>query len=181
VSKYEFIQHLYEGEECRELGEYPGYYVTTHARLWNSNKGRWMKQRKHKGVDKRRVKQTDRYYWLVTLCNREGKWKTTRIHTLVGRAFIPEYREGLFILHKEETLPYPQINYLENLWVGNNSDNMKDMWSKGRRERRYAEYSIEGKVYTRPQLTEVALQYNLKLNGVISRIQNNNYPTWHRR
>jgi len=40
----------------------------------------------------------------------------------------------MFILHKDETLPYPQINYIDNLYVGTNGDNMKDMWEKQRRE-----------------------------------------------
>ena len=69
--------------------------------------------------------------WRITLC-KEGKRYNTNIHTLVGRAFLPGYKEGLLILHKNEDLSFPEINYADNLWVGTQSDNRKDCLVKGR-------------------------------------------------
>lgn len=182
MSRYEFIKHLEEGEECRELKQYPGYYITTRGRVWSARSSRFLTPQKQKTyADKRRGYKPpahNRYFYSVCIMVGGGKYVAPRIHTLVGRAFLPEYREGLFILHKEETLPYPQINYVENLWVGNNKDNMEDMWRKGRRK--YATYSIDGKVYTSQQLEEVGLKHNISLCGVRSRIRNPNYPAWYR-
>ena len=45
---------------------------------------------------------------------------------------MPEYEEGMLILHKDEALPFPEINYVENLWCGTQSDNRKDCVKKGR-------------------------------------------------
>ena len=63
---------------------------------------------------------------------KEGKRYNYNLHTLVGRHFLPEYEQGMFILHKDETLPFPEINYVENLWCGTQSDNRKDCLKKRR-------------------------------------------------
>jgi hypothetical protein len=55
------------------------------------------------------------------------------VSTLVGRHFLPEYKSGLIICHKDETLPFPEVHWVDNLWAGTQSENIKDMWSKGRR------------------------------------------------
>ena len=114
---YEWIKHLQEGEEVKPLREYPGYFITSLGRVWS------MKQYKFLSVRKQ-----GEYYWRVNM----GKNTSTLIHILVGRNFLPEYREGLLILHKEETLSYPEINYPENLWVGTYSDNQQDRRRKCR-------------------------------------------------
>ena len=49
----------------------------------------------------------------------------------MGRNFLP-WKDGLFVLHKKETLPYPQINYLNNLWIGTKKDNSIDREEKNR-------------------------------------------------
>lgn len=56
------------------------------------------------------------------------------VSCLVGRHFLKEYKPGLCICHKDETLPFPEIHWVDNLWVGTQSENIKDMWSKGRRD-----------------------------------------------
>ena len=114
---YEWIKDLEEGEECKEIVGHPGYYITTRGRIWNSREWKWNTPIRH----------LDTYYWKIKLNN-----TSNTIHKLVGRHFLPEYKEGLFILHRDEELPFPQINYVENLWVGTPKDNSHDMMSKGR-------------------------------------------------
>ena len=126
-------QYLEDGEKCKEmLPNHPGFFITTRGRVWIEKKKRWASTSQEKTYhDKRRKNfpSNTRYYSKVNI----GK-TCTRIHILVGRYFLPEYETGKFILHKDETLLYPEINYVENLWVGDNSDNMKDMWGKKRRK-----------------------------------------------
>ena len=76
-------------------------------------------------------RRPDPYTWEIKLW-KDGKNHSTHIHTLVGRHFCEDYKQGLFILHKDETLPYPQINYLPNLFVGTQKDNVDDKFAKGR-------------------------------------------------
>lgn len=131
MSKYEFIKYLNEGEECREiLPEFPDYFITTHGRVW-SNKG----QRFLTGVRKEGRRGGESYYYRVGMYNTLKQCRYRYLHTLVGRYLLPEYREGLCILHRDETLSYPEINHIDNLWVGSRSDNLRDMWSKNRRSR----------------------------------------------
>jgi len=127
---YEWIKYLEEGEEVKPLKEYPGYYITSYGRVWGMSGYKFHSVWK----DKRRE-----YYYRVSI----NGVNMGSIHTLVGRNFLPEYREGLFILHKEETLSYPEINYVSNLWVGTNSDNMKDSYRKGRKKNQYMKSYIE--------------------------------------
>jgi len=114
--RYEWIKELDDDEECRKCHGCEGWYITTKGRIFSTHYYRWVKP--SKGVS---------YYWSINY-----KKTTYPLHTLVGRTFLTEYQEGLLILHKEEELPYPQINYLSNLWVGTWSDNNQDTWNKGR-------------------------------------------------
>jgi hypothetical protein len=185
MSKYDFIQYLEDGEECKEIPGHSGYFITTRGRVYNSKKKKWLNpvlQKTYKDTRRNKLPQHKRYYYH---CYLDGKQH--RIHLLVGRNFLPEYKKGLFILHKDETLSYPEINYLENLFVGTNSDNMKDMWSKGRRTintsffgKPQYKYYIEGNTYLHNQLEEVGKRYNLTKKGVHSRISNTNYPGWYK-
>jgi hypothetical protein len=126
---YEWIKELEEGEEVKPLKEYPGYYITSYGRVWGMKQYRFLTPNKviHK-------QHTNNPYWKLGI-SISGKVKYYQLHTLVGRYFLPEYREGLCILHKEETLSYPEINYVENLWVGTKEDNNKDRDIKGRVKR----------------------------------------------
>ena len=128
MGKYDFIKDLQEGEECREVRGFPDYFITTYGRLW-SNKKRGRDRNPYGWI---KPTPTHKYYWSITLKTPEGKRVGQKIHSLVGRNFHPDYKEGLFVLHLKEDLPYPEINYLSNLWIGTNQDNMKDMYTKGR-------------------------------------------------
>lgn len=115
---YEFIKHLEEGEECKELKEYPGYYITTKGRVWSSFTQEF----------RTITKSVYMYYHSISF----KRGDTHHIHKLVGRTFLEEYTPGKIILHKDETLSYPQIHYLENLSVGTYQDNVDDMIEKNR-------------------------------------------------
>jgi hypothetical protein len=121
MSKYDFLHQLEEDEECKELRDYPGYFITTKGRVWSSikGKGRWMSSYKQ-----------GQYYWGVMIGGRNGGNKL--IHQLVGRNFLNEYRIGLKILHKNENLDHPNINFLDNLYVGTQKDNIIDKNTKNR-------------------------------------------------
>lgn len=117
---YEWIKYLYDDEEVKPINGHPDFYITSRGRVWSM---RW-----YRFLSISPVKNT--YYHSVSLHPTRKQ-----IHTLVGRHFLPEYREGLCILHRDENLSYPEINYPENLWVGTHQDNMDDMNRKNRRYR----------------------------------------------
>ena len=126
---WEWIKELEEGEEVKPLEEHPGYFITSLGRVWSMKHYKFLSP-----------SNTTGYYWFVGMRGKGNSYRYYNIHSLVGRAFIPEYREGLHILHKKETLPYPQINYVENLWVGTQADNNRDRDSKGRVTKRRGKY-----------------------------------------
>ncbi len=119
---YWWINQLEEGETCSPLEGYNKYFVTTYGRVFSNHTGCWLKPY--------HIPTTYQppYYYRVGI----GGGKEKYLHTLVGRTFLPEYQEGLFILHRDENLPYPEINFLSNLWVGTNSENQLDRYAKGR-------------------------------------------------
>ena len=121
MSKYHFIHQLEDDEDCKELKDYPGYFITTKGRVWSSikGKGRWLSQYKQ-----------GQYYWGVMIGGRNGGNKL--IHQLVGRNFLKEYKNGMHILHKDEILDYPYINFLNNLYIGTQKDNIIDKNIKNR-------------------------------------------------
>jgi hypothetical protein len=116
--KFEFIKYLDDDEECKELKDYPGYFITTKGRVWSSFTQKFKTIHPH-----------HRYYHQLCVGKRGN---THQIHKLVGRTFLEDYKPGLIILHKDETLPYPDIHFLNNLWVGTYQDNVDDMIQKGR-------------------------------------------------
>ena len=112
---------LLEGEIFLPVAEFPQYSISNYARVWSSLRGGNLIRAYYHHTYVHRVKLGRKYQ--------------RKLHTLVGRAHLPEYKEGLYILHKDETLSYPQIHYADNLWVGTHQDNMTDMATKGRRKR----------------------------------------------
>jgi hypothetical protein len=118
---YGWIQFLLDEEIAKPIKNCPGYFITNLGRIWSNRKKKWLKPTKSK-----------KYYWAVTLRDQENKRIGFKVHVLVGRHFLPEYKKDLFILHKDENLPFPDINFLNNLWVGTNKDNIIDMYNKNR-------------------------------------------------
>lgn len=121
VFPYWWIRTLEEGEEVKPVKGFKGYFITNKSRLYSTHTHQWMKP-KHKPP----------YYYQVYLFDTSYTKIHTYIHTLVGRHFLPEWEEGLFVLHREETLPYPEINFPDNLWIGDSGDNNRDRCLKGR-------------------------------------------------
>ena len=101
------------------LRDWPDYSITPEGQVWSHKRNKWLSifPKKH-------------YYHAVKLSH-NGVSKQLLIHTLVGRTFLP-YVEGAKILHRDETLPFPDIHYLSNLWVGSMKDNSEDMVAKNR-------------------------------------------------
>jgi hypothetical protein len=118
---YGWVEFLFDEEEAKPIKNCPGYFITNLGRIWSNRKKKWIKPTKDK-----------KYYWSVTLRDQENKRIGLKVHTLVGRHFLSEYEPGLFILHKKETLLFPEINFVSNLWVGTNQDNIIDMYNKNR-------------------------------------------------
>ena len=116
---YEWIKHLDDGEEAKPLKNFPNYFITTKGRIWSNVWWMFLKPSLVKNT-------TCDYYWNVKI---DGT--TQRVSTLVGKNFLP-WKEGLYVLHKEETLSYPEINYLNNLWIGTPKDNSIDRERKRR-------------------------------------------------
>ncbi len=107
--KFEFIKDLEEGEECKQIMGFPDYYVTNRGRVFSMFAYKWQS-----------IGKKFNYYFGVTL-NRKGKF----IHTLVGRHFLPDWQEGLLVCHRDETLPFPELNFVDNLWAGTPSETPK--------------------------------------------------------
>ena len=127
------MMQLLEGEVCKPLTEYPGYSVTTEGRIYSHISNKFLKP------------SAERNYHKVGLtCN--GKRYSKHVHILVGRAYLPDYKEGLNILHIDETLPYPQRHSLSNLRVGSQADNIKEMYDKGRRVSNFNDYDVRWRV-----------------------------------
>ena len=57
---------------------------------------------------------------------------TAFIHQWVGRLFLEDYKPGMMICHKDETLPFPERHMPDNLYVGNHKINNVDCQTKGR-------------------------------------------------
>ena len=68
------------------------------------------------------------YYYQVRLPD-----CTISVHREVGRAFHPDFNDNLLVCHKDETLQSTCINSLQNLFIGTNSDNIRDAYAKGRK------------------------------------------------
>ena len=126
MSSYEWISELEDGEEAKPIRGFPGHFITNKGRVRGLTKWRTPRLRQ----------QTDRcknpYTYEIKLKTEEGL-HTTTIHRLVGTHFIDGYVEGN-ILHKDETLPFPIINYPDNLFIGSQKDNNLDKFQKGRHQ-----------------------------------------------
>ena len=96
------------------------YYITSYGRLYSTTIHRFVTKKNYNS------------YYNTFFLRHEKTVKQIRIHTVVGRAFLPDYKSGLLICHKDETLPMDKIDNVNNLFVGTASDNAIDAVRKGR-------------------------------------------------
>lgn len=122
---YEWISQLGDDETATPIRHHSGYFVTDKGRVYSTISNRWLKDLLMTATKRR----PNPYTYQVKL---DGY--STHIHTLVGRHFCEGYQPGLNILHKDETLPYPQINYADNLYIGTQADNNRDKFQKKRHD-----------------------------------------------
>ena len=116
--KFDFIKDLEDGEECKEMTDFSGYYITNRGRVFSMRTYSWLTPTNFNS-----------YYYNVGLGKKVGK---VVLHTLVGRHFLHDWKPGLDVCHYDEELSFPQINWVENLWSGTRSENLKDSYDKGR-------------------------------------------------
>tara|TARA_R110002012_G_scaffold97214_1_gene233666 strand:- start:776 stop:1348 length:573 start_codon:yes stop_codon:yes gene_type:complete len=116
--QYEWIKELDDDEEAMPIRGYKGYFITNKGRVFSLKRYRWLEPSDSF--------HTCKYYTRHKL-NRE----TYNTHMLVGRHFL-DWKPGLLVLHRDETLSPELINCADNLWIGTSADNAQDMWSKGR-------------------------------------------------
>ncbi len=108
------------GEEWKVIDGFEDYIITSKGKVWSKIRNRWLL-----------LRNFDAYYWRTGL-SKNGQTTPKVIHTLVGRHFLEDYKEGLQIHHHNEELPFPEINYVDNLWVGTPQENMEDKIIKDR-------------------------------------------------
>lgn len=104
---------------------FPLYHISNLGRVKNTRTNRLVKCRRLSGKP----------YHIVSVYNPEGKQKTLHIHRQVGLHFLPHTGGEFHVCHIDETLPETERHQLSNLFIGNNRENMIDMWKKGRNPR----------------------------------------------
>lgn len=119
--KFEWIKWLEDDEEAREVKGFSKYYVTNKGRIFSLYKYRFLTP-----------VPVCEYYYMVGLTDDQGSNKNRLVHTLVGRHFLEGYQEGDYILHNEEKLPFPDINFKSNLRLGDHQANAEDIHLKSR-------------------------------------------------
>ena len=99
------------------------YYITSYGRIFNTRDYKFLKLTKN------------RKYYAHAVLQQNHHRQTIHIHIAVGRMFLPDYKPGLLILHKDETLPFDEVNRVSNLWAGTHKENTQDMLRKGRQRK----------------------------------------------
>lgn len=114
---YEWIKHLEDGEEAKPCKYDSRYFITNKGRVWSNNqKPGWMTPC-----------LSGEYRYIVTINGKKHK-----VHRLVGEHFLEDFTPELRICHHNEELPLEEINCVTNLFMGTNSENMRDCQEKGR-------------------------------------------------
>ena len=116
-------EELLSDELWMPVRGYEGYFITSKGRCWSS----WS----HSWAQPWPDKNPPGYYWVISLGTRKQGPVNHSLHKIVGRHFL-DWSEGKLICHRNENLPFPNINFAENLYVGSYSDNNRDAVSKGR-------------------------------------------------
>lgn len=117
--RYEWIKELDDDEVVKPVQGKPSYYITSKARLFSLNKYDWVVPKPHKN---------DERYETYVRINRQ----INVLSRLVGKHFLADFDESLFVLHKDEDLPFPNVHFPSNLFMGTIHDNSMDMVRKGR-------------------------------------------------
>ena len=154
-------------EEWKPIVGYPGYEISSRGRIWSSKRNRTLRPRT-KG---------NSYLSYINLCHK-GKPTRCCVSNLVGKAFLPEWREGMYVCHKDETLPLDKIHSVENLWVGTAKQNIQDSVKKRRHKNSKWCYIIEGVRYETSR--EAAEAMGCHRNCVMKRSSNPRFPDWRR-
>ncbi len=103
-----------------QLTNFPSYEITIEGEVYSLKSKRYLKPSSCHGG-----------YQHVSLY--ENGVRTTRnIHRLVAETFIPNVDNHPCVLHKDDN---PLNNHQENLRWGTHTDNMRESWSKGRKEK----------------------------------------------
>jgi hypothetical protein len=105
---------LSKGEKIKRVPEYDYYYVTNFGRVFSVLGN--VKELKPTSLPK-----TGHEY--VTLC--QDHQKKEYVHRLVAKAFLKKPENKDYVCHKDGN---SQNNHLDNLYWGNQSENMYDRW-----------------------------------------------------
>ena len=125
VRPSDIIPHLYEGELVKyyDSSRCNDYYITSYGRFIAV----WYKDWKFL-TRTPTSHQVIRYHHQVRMP--QG---AVSVHREVGKHFLPDYKEELFVCHTDEDADDKFIQSVYNLWMGTHSDNMRDAYSKGRK------------------------------------------------
>ena len=119
---------LKEGEEVKPLitDRIPegAYYVTSYGRVFSMWTMSFMKPQ---------PSTCGRYQQYSFTA--DGKTTKYQAHRLVGMFFLEDFKEDLYVCHKDETLHPELLHRADNLFIGTPSDNAQDMVSKGRQRK----------------------------------------------
>lgn len=120
--RYEWIKDLEDDEEAKEVIGFPGYFITNKARIYSEKTNQWLLK-----SEPGRFKDKEIPHVVVTL-----KGNQMSLSRLVGKHFLPDFDENLQVLHTNEKLPWPEVNYANNLHMGTQSTNIEECSKKGR-------------------------------------------------
>lgn len=161
--KYQFLCELEDDEMVKPYGD---YFVTSKGRIWSNFYQRWLIPTNYKS-----------YYYLCSLMI-DGVRRNEEVARLVGKLFLDGFDGSQWVLHKDENLPYPEINYVDNLFLGTPSDNSRDRETKHRNKtRQSAEFVRQVRVEKENGLigTEIAEKYNVRASVVQSILRGDTY------
>ena len=116
--EWEWIKEIEDGEEFKKCYGFPDYYISNRGRVFSTITYSFLNPY-----------HSHHYYYYVRIGGK--KCSPPPLHTLVGRTFL-DYKEGDLILHNVETLPFPVINWVDNLHIGDYSMNNKETIEKER-------------------------------------------------
>ena len=100
--KFEWIKDLDEDEEVKPFLDLKGYYITNKAKIFDLYNYRWLSSS---------GRSPYHLYFVI-------KDITYKTHKEVGRHFLPGCEDGEHIKFIDDSIPFPQINFISNLEIG---------------------------------------------------------------